>query len=201
VNWSTNGRSILPMVVPVGILIARRMEERATSPRGQPWRSFVAPLSMAAALSVAVAWADTAFANTARSGAASIHARLSDPARTIWFQGHWGFQYYMEKLGAKPLDQKNGSLAMDATRTPWSLVPGDVVVIPVTNTNFFSIPKEWVTMREVIDLPSSGWLSTMHSQVGASFYSDVKGPLPFAFGAVSPEQFLILDVRPHRGDK
>jgi hypothetical protein len=33
------------------------------------------------------------------------------------------------------------------------------------------------------------WLSTMQKQMGAGFYSDVWGPLPFAFGFVPPEQY------------
>src|ERR1051326_8660477 len=39
VNWTTNGRSILPLVVPAGILIARQMESRShpQSSRPLPW--------------------------------------------------------------------------------------------------------------------------------------------------------------------
>ena len=163
VNWTTNGRSILPMVVPVGILLARRLEAmhgRRVAPLMVAW-----PLGAAVILAVAVTWADSAFAETARTGAQEvIHKYTPAPNRPVWFQGHWGFQYYMEQLGAKPVNVQNSGL-----------VPGDLVVVPTTNTNIYPMPREWVTVRGVIDVPGSRWLATMNSQIGAGFYADVFG--------------------------
>ena len=49
---------------------------------------------------------------------------------TLWFQGHWGFQYYAQEIGAKPLD---------VTR---SVVDnGDVLVVPKSAPNIFVIPE------------------------------------------------------------
>jgi 4-amino-4-deoxy-L-arabinose transferase-like glycosyltransferase len=195
VNWSTNGRSILPMIVPAGILIARRLEERPQVGRGRFAPGVVVPLAAAAILSFAVVRSDSAFADAARAGASLISQKYADASRTIWFQGHWGYQYYMEQLGAKPMDVTRWSLANKANATPWSLTPGDVVAFPTNNTNFYSIPPEWITVRDVIDLPSSEWLATANKVVGAGFYGDRHGPLPFALGSVAPERFYVLDVR------
>jgi hypothetical protein len=74
-------------------------------------------------------------------------------------------------------------------------MPGDVVTFPTNNTNFYRIPPEWITVREVIDVPSSGWLTTVGKTVGAGFYADRHGPLPFALGQVGVEKFYVLDVR------
>src|SRR5207249_2793377 len=60
INWSTNGRSILPIIVPVGIVMARRL---ASEPRPDHYRAKPASLPLVAAtiLSLAVAWADCGF--------------------------------------------------------------------------------------------------------------------------------------------
>jgi hypothetical protein len=182
VNWSTNGRSILPMVVPAGILVARRLELRATSigSISMPFR--VMPLAAAAIVSLAVVWADYRFSETGRTGAALIHDKYPSVAPTTWFQGHWGFQYYMQRLGAKPVERNS------------TFTPGDVIAIPTTNTGRFMMP-EWAVASGVISVPSSRWLATMSGEVGAGFYADAFGPLPFVVGFVPDEQFTILNVR------
>ena len=184
VNWSTNGRSILPVVVPAGILVARRLELRATTHGliSMPFR--VMPLVAAALFSFAVVWADYRFAETARTGAALIHDKYSSAAPTTWFQGHWGFQYYMQRLGAKPIERKSG------------FTPGDVIAVPTTNTGRFVMPAEWTARSGSIDVPAGRWLATMSLDVGAGFYADAFGPLPFAVGFVPDEEFKILSVRP-----
>ena len=64
-NWTINGRSVLPMVPAVGILIMRRIEVWKTI--GERSRARLAwPLVPAAAIALAVAWADYRFANSAR---------------------------------------------------------------------------------------------------------------------------------------
>jgi 4-amino-4-deoxy-L-arabinose transferase-like glycosyltransferase len=181
VNWSTNGRSILPMIVPVGILIVRRLELNARPQRLGLLRRAAIPLVSAAALSLAVTWADSRLAETARQGARQIHEKFGAVGRTVWFQGHWGFQFYMEQGGAKAVDVQRSRFAS-----------GDLVVVPTTNTNLFPMPHEWAFVKDVVDVPSSGVLTTMN---GAGFYSDVFGPLPFVFGPVAPERFTVYEVR------
>ena len=194
VNWTMNGRTILPIVVPAGILIVRRLESRRSASPAK-LQIVSAPVVAAAALAVMVAWADSRFANVARDGALQI-AKEFGGIRRLWFQGHWGFQYYIEQRGAKPMDAKKWSLASSvATKDEWALVPGDVIAIPAINTNFYGIPTEWYTLRKYLLLPSSGWIGTMNSSIGAGFYSDEFGPLPFAFGAMEPERFVLLDVK------
>jgi hypothetical protein len=70
---------------------------------------------------------------------------------------------------------------------------GDRIVIPTTNTNIIALP-DWIKPSDVIELPTTRWLSTMNSGVGAGFYADVYGPLPFAVGRVQPEQFVVYEV-------
>src|SRR5262245_39217367 len=181
VNWTINGRSILPLTIVAGILISRRLERRTGSRNTGP--ALVWPLVGSAVLSLLVAYADVAFANTARTAAERIYASYG-VGRKIWFQGHWGFQYYMQQMGAVPIDVK--------AFTP---MVGDVVVVPGTNTNLYGMPKAWPVLR-TLDIPSSNWLSTMSFELGAGFYADVFGPLPFVVAPVKPEQVKIFEVQP-----
>jgi hypothetical protein len=183
VNWTTNGRSILPMVPAVGILILRRLEQegRGTTRPGA-WQT-VAGVAGAAALALGVAWADTAYANSARQAARVIIGKYHDMAKHVVFEGHWGFQYYMEALGAQAMDIKQ-----------YKLTPGDIIVLPEKNTSVRPMPRSWVTPLERLEVPSSRWIATMRSDLGAGFYADNVGPLPYAIGAVPAEGYVIMRV-------
>jgi hypothetical protein len=103
--------------------------------------------------------------------------------KTVWFQGHWGFQYYMEEIGGKPVDFQHFQPAK-----------GDIVVIPESNTNVMTLPAAWPVER-VIEVPSARLISTMNYQLGAGFYADVFGLLPFVISPVGPERFTIVEVK------
>jgi 4-amino-4-deoxy-L-arabinose transferase-like glycosyltransferase len=183
INWTTNGRSILPMTIPAGIVITRRLERQTrtykTNKRSALPRTII-PLAATLALSFALAWADTGFAETGKAAAATIHEAYNN--RQVWFQGHWGFQYYMEQIGAKPVDFKQ-----------FRPIVGDVMVMPKTNTNVVRLPTNWPLTR-TFEIVSNPWMSTMNYDAGAGFYSNVFGPLPFVIGRIMPERFDIFEV-------
>ena len=66
------------------------------------------------------------------------------------------------------------------------------MVLPFNNTNLIPIPKDKAERLTVIELPVFPCVSTMSKAIGAGFYMDVLGPLPFAFGDVSAEKYYIL---------
>ena len=178
-NWTVNARSILPAAPAVGILIARRLEGRAGGVSGRSGFPYAA-LGAAAALCLAVAWADARFAGVARTAARTFSAPASG---TLWFEGHWGFQHYMEAGGARPLDWRRSRLA-----------PGDRVAVPVDNANVVALPADAVVHREIRDFPVLPFLATLNPRVRAGFYAEEWGPLPFAFGRVPPERYVLLEV-------
>jgi len=180
VNWTANGRSVLPLIPAAGILIARRLE--ATPKFVSPARLTV-PLGVAGVLALWIACADAGWADSAKNAADLIHQKTQSEAGTVWFAGHWGFQYYMQAYGAQPVDISNFSSSFHA---------GDFVVLPKNNTNLFEIAPEFVTSREVIELPMPRRAATMCPELGAGFYSSVWGPLPFAIGPVTPERYSVL---------
>lgn len=126
-------------------------------------------------------------------GTASDNGAGSDDgaSRTVWFQGHWGFQYYAQRFGGEPVDFDHLSLRKD-----------DLLVMPVYNTNVRGRPPGAEPYRKV-EIPVAGWVSTMRSSAGAGFYSAIYGPLPFAFGRITPELYLVYrisgDIGPQSG--
>jgi hypothetical protein len=184
-NWSINGRSILPMVPAVGIVLMRAIESRPWPRWARRWHVAAWPLLPAAVLSLVVCWTDARWANTARLAADDIHERYAHEWDNLWFQGHWGFQYYMQQYGARPLDRERSELE-----------PDQLMVIPRNNTNTHPLEPDryWVIATRQWD--ACRWLSTMNHAVGAGFYADaVGGPLPFAFGPVPPERCEVVRLR------
>ncbi len=187
VNWSVNGRSVLPMVPAAGILLARQL---AFSGRAGLRIPVSAGLLLAALLALLPTWADFRLANSARDAAARISAAYGDRA-TVWFVGHWGFQLYMERAGARAIEMNR--LAIE---------PGDLLVSPSNNTNRFEFPAQALGPVTRIDETPTRWVSTM-SRGRSGFYTDVWSALPFAFGAVPPEVYTVqpvtLELRTHPG--
>ncbi|HTS57083.1 MAG TPA: hypothetical protein VMH03_06020, partial [Terriglobales bacterium] len=85
-----------------------------------------------------------------------------------------------------------GAHSVDVSNFSSSFHAGDFVVLPKNNTNLFDIAPEFVTSREVIEIPMPRRAATMCPELGAGFYSSVWGPLPFAAGPVTPERYSLL---------
>ena len=187
INWSVNGRSILPMAPAAGILLVRRIEQRALLFKRHS--TLFWPLVPAVFVALLVTWADYGLANSARTAVEKIYASYQKGSGTLWFQGHWGFQYYMELRGAKIAGSHKFRPATD-----------DILIVPENNYGTFPVPPDKiVSLREAIELPSvCRWLTTMNRFGGAGFYGDVWGILPFVIGATLPERYNILQIEPIR---
>ena len=188
-NWSINARSVLPLIPAAGILLARRVDElRATSFHWRP-ALLAIPLAAAGMVSLWLTWADTKLANSARTAAALIDQETRNQPGTVWFTGHWGFQYYMESFGARPV------VLDDPPHTP-----GDFLAMgkPV----LFEIRPKFVTSRHVIQIPMRLGMTTVQADLGAGFYSFDLGPSPFAIGPVPSERYELirLGTRPVDSD-
>lgn len=189
VNWTVNARSILPAAPAAGILVARRLDQLGwLRPGLGDWR-VLTPLGAAAALALAVAHADYQFAGAARTAAATLADRYITPGRTLWYEGHWGFQHYVDERGARFLDMAQADCR-----------PGDVIVIPLNNCDLFGVPADRTTKLRSFMVPTSTWVATMHQTRLAGFYANGVGPLPFSFGRVPLDEYLLYEVtKPIRG--
>ncbi len=180
INWTVNGRSILPMAPAAGILLMRRIDRRNESYQPGDQRAAYWPLIPAVLISLLVTWSDYTLADTARSAAFEIHNKYRSQDSAVWFQGHWGFQYYMESGGGKALDIKRSELRR-----------GDIVIIPAHSTNLYRLNPDYAQLYRQIHFYPCRRLATLDHSTGSGFYSHFFGPLPFAAGSVPSEEYYI----------
>jgi 4-amino-4-deoxy-L-arabinose transferase-like glycosyltransferase len=182
-NWTINARSILPLLPAAGILLARRLDSMDLPATLRSPRLLIVPLIISGTISLAAASADTGLANSAREAADFIHNQSPNESTNTFFEGHWGFQYYMQLYGAQPVDVQT-----------FRFTPGVVIVIPEKNTNIFGLPRGVPASQTGIEIKTDPWIATMHPAVGAGFYASGWGPLPFAFGTVPPQRYDLVTL-------
>jgi 4-amino-4-deoxy-L-arabinose transferase-like glycosyltransferase len=181
--WTISARYLLTLAPAVAVLLT-------TAPgvtTGRPGLARrLAPLLVllpSAAITGVVALADRDFADHGREAARTIVREHGDRG-ALWFQGHWGFQYYMEEAGARPFNAKGMPLRR-----------GDLLVIPQHGANLVPVDgRVFHTLRTLSFSPTTK-IATMVRDVGAGFYASLWGPLPFAFGDVPPEEYYLLGLR------
>ena len=183
-NWTINGRSLLPALPAVGILLARRLDARwpEPSPARRLW--LLGPVWLAAALSLRLAQADARLAQINRLAAEQLWVQYHKPGKTVWFEGHWGFQYYLEKQGGQAIDLNDPKKA-----------GGDILIIPANASNLYAPPMDLVRLIATADFLPDAWCSTMNKLAGAGFYASVHGPLPFVIGRLEPDRFYIFEYK------
>lgn len=181
INWTVNARTMLPMLPAVGIILLRTMSQNIDL-NNRSFRLLLYLLLIPGiVLSLLVTNADMSYANCQRVFAEKFKEEYEGYSRKIWFQGHWGFQYYMEKNGAMPMNFSQSNVTK-----------GDLLVIPRYNTNT-KLPKaDQFKFIAVKNIPSSKFLSTINPLLDAGFYTDKWGILPYSFGKVKPEEYLLF---------
>jgi hypothetical protein len=182
INWSVNGRSVLPLAPAVAILLARRLDHTAnvTTAGLGPFR-WLAPLGICAAIALGVTQADASLANSARRAAVEIALMKTNASSTLWFSGHWGFQFYMEKAGAKCVNFSEANFATN-----------DLMALPSNNANVVPPPIEAVEVIRTMPARAGAWIATHNPLMYAGFYSSEFGPLPYCWGAVPPESYQVV---------
>jgi hypothetical protein len=105
---------LLASAPAAAILVAREL-----SVTGGAWPRWVLAVTCALGLvlGVAILRADERFAGLSRQAAATLIAPQVKAGHRVWFGGHWGFQWYAEKAGARIL-----------TTTPPYPQAGDIIV-------------------------------------------------------------------------
>ena len=181
-NWSITGRTILPMAPAVIILLMRWYEKH----RSQQDRVLLrcACLVLAGAVSVTIAWADYRQANTARDACGEFQKRFQAESSTIWFESHWGFQYYMQQWGATALNAADSKITS-----------GDLIIFPANNTSIIPLPMDKLGPVETVQFPTLPLVSTHGHGTGAAFYSSARGTLPWAIDRIPPETYYVATFR------
>ncbi|MBX9791764.1 MAG: glycosyltransferase family 39 protein [Pirellulales bacterium] len=188
-NWSVNVRTMLPLVPPLAILLARRIDEATAASAGSArWQAWLrrawpdaVPAALAMALSLLVAWGDYQYAQ-AQSELARVALELTEDTKGhVYFQGHWGFQYYIERGGAIALK-----------RDSEFVFPRDVMVVPLNNINVVLFPERLVKLRDHERVPVASPTITTSGELGAGFYFGHRGS-PFAYRFVrAPDEEMVV---------
>jgi 4-amino-4-deoxy-L-arabinose transferase-like glycosyltransferase len=177
-NWSVTSRTLLPAAPAVAILVMRLAEERRTL------RATTYSLAAAAICPMLIAISDYRDAQCERVAARFFQERYGSGSRPFWFQGHWGFQYYMQQWGAIIYDRSNPQVK-----------PGDLVAGAFSDVQAYRFPDEQITMQDGLRLTAFPFLGVSTLGGGASFYSSFGGPLPWIVSDVPPQRYYCFKVR------
>ncbi len=175
VNWTINVRSLLPIAPAIAILLVARLEQR-----GGRLKKMLLPLIPGGLMALSLAWADYDYAALCKKAARMFCQDYS--GSRLWFQGHWGFQYYMQEFGAQEIDFNRSKL-----------FKGDVIISPEHNTNLQNLNSVAPTTNMVEFWPRA-FFAVSSPKHGAGFYSSIGGPVPFTLGPGETEQFTIRNM-------
>jgi 4-amino-4-deoxy-L-arabinose transferase-like glycosyltransferase len=157
VNWTINGRSILPLVPAASILLMRRIGNVRGLFTFNKAHSRVLAVLPAAAFAMMPTYGDYRLANSARTAARELKKIYSTETQQLWFRGHWGFQWYIQSEGAIPAGprvaslQRGGPLVRRDRASPL-LRSGDVLILPENNphvTGLLILPAK----KSEVDIP------------------------------------------------
>lgn len=186
-NWTVNARVVLPALFPTILLVIRWME---TVPNTARWKRWLAIGSVPTlAVSMLLATVDYQYANASRRFVDQHVRPLADRGETIHISGHWGFQYYLEELGATPINESQIELQA-----------GDIVVAAENNPHLPRIDFEVEAVAR-LSVTNPYRIHVMSEPSHAGFYANSWGGLPFNYCAEGLlDRFLILrtleDVAP-----
>jgi hypothetical protein len=128
--------------------------------------------------------ADANFAGLGRRAVDELVRPNTAAGRNVWFNANWGFQWYAERAGAKIL-----------TTTPPKPQPGDLVVS--ARETITAIPIGSFRQRELVatvtDASPGGRI--VSGELGAGFYSNGWGYLPWAWGSTEIDRFELWRIR------
>jgi len=181
-NWTISGRNFLPLAPAVALLVLRRMEQRHPPPANNPFAWLLLPLALTAALALALTWADTKAASAAKQAAQTVARRFGSQIATVRFQGHWGFQFYMQQIGAQPLNADSPPLRS-----------GQIIVVSNNRLQPISFPPHFVQFLESYHVNKPLWLSVFDFPC-SGFYSDSWGLSPFILGLGRPDDYDVFKV-------
>jgi hypothetical protein len=182
-NWTTNVRALLPGAPAVAILLATEARwTHASGVFGFP-RSLLLMLGVSALTGLLIAQGDQAFARCARDAALQIaRAEVGAGRAPLWFQGAWGFQYYMEREGARRIDWARPEV-----------LPGERIVRPDSNIRHSSLPFAAHLLTEH-RMAVHAVAQTLSVTAGAGFYSDIWGPAPYVFGFPPDQVYSVFEA-------
>lgn len=147
-------------------------------------RIWVGAVGAGALLGFLIVRTDAAFADLGRRATAQFIAPAVARGERVWFAGHWGFQWYAERAGARPL-----------TATPPYPQPGDLLVACYRCQGQLAqrFPHRQ-PLAHVEDRSLGGRI--MATEVSAAFYSNGAGLMPWMLGTGPLDRYDLYRIVP-----
>jgi hypothetical protein len=156
------------------LLVAREISHLKRRPAR--W-VLVSTVALGVGLGVLILKADAVFAGLGRRAAAELIAPYTSLGKRVWFEGHWGFQWYAEKAGGRPL-----------SAVPPRPSAGDYLVSSWNSAAFGNLlPAKRMLIATLADDSPGGRI--MSFKDGTGFYSNAWGLLPWAWGSGLIDRF------------
>jgi hypothetical protein len=167
----------LLIAAPAAAILVARLVCRAVP--AVAWRVLVAAVPAGAILGLLIVNADAAFADLGRRAARELIATQTAQGYTVWFAGHWGFQWYAEQAGAKALTQHGPGPR-----------PGDLIVSSQNALGgIVEMFQPRALIRSIADDRPGGRI--MSKQAGAGFYSNAWGYLPWVWSDAVLDRYTL----------
>jgi 4-amino-4-deoxy-L-arabinose transferase-like glycosyltransferase len=133
-------------------------------------------------LGIAILRTDTAFAGLARRAAAELIAPQVAAGKQVWFAGHWGFQWYAQKAGARAV-----------TLAPPRPTAGDLLVssLRAKGQAIDRYPYRTRLASLAEDTPGG---RIMCDELGAGFFANGSGYLPWVWGTVPLDELVLWRI-------
>lgn len=136
--------------------------------------------------------ADYQLAGSSRDAAEFFAEARDEYPGDVYYLGHWGFQYYMDLDGTDSLIIER---AANEQITSIKIDEGDTLIVPLISYPKFTPDPSGTTILDRKRYPIPCFMATLQGQSGAGFYSHFIGRLPYAIGAVSPEEYVAAELR------
>ncbi len=153
------------------------------------WRSVIWGVTALGGLllGLAIVRADADMAEPGRVAARQLIAPHVAQGQQVWYFGHWGFQWYAEQAGARPITPR-------APRPQ----PGDIVV-GSGNGRHTWLQDTPLSRLQSFTSTSGAVGYVLGGTLGAGFYSDHWGYLPWSYGPAAQSTFTAWQVMAKAG--
>lgn len=172
-------RYLLP-VLPAAIMLFVKIAEKVQRSKAILTTAVVAGII----LSVCLAHSDYGWANSYRNFSGYIQKKYKN--KHIYFTGHLGFQYYMEK---------NGYEAVDSDKKDYK--KGSLLIVP-----FLPVPQKIhqgvigeLRLIEGKYIFAKNPLRTIGASANAGFHLNMYGILPYSFSTEPTERVIVYEVK------
>lgn len=142
-----------------------------------------------------LAAADASTANISRRFVEEV-SRSRQPGGTLFFAGHWGYQFYAERAGGQQVDSQNPALRLHDLYT----FPRSPMALP--DPPHPSAVEGVRLERKLVRIPKPFLLQTVDCDAEANFYGPHIGAcrdrpliLPFGFSRAGSEEFIVFRGR------